>query len=62
MEVKKAHGSVEVSTLMQAEAITADGIYTVGKNAWTKQQNARCLEGQFMVSHMYAIQAYIGIT
>ncbi|WAR07205.1 R213A-like protein [Mya arenaria] len=33
-EIKKAHGSVEVTSLMQAEAINADGIYTVGKGAW----------------------------
>ncbi|WAR07197.1 R213A-like protein [Mya arenaria] len=33
-EIKKAHGSVEVTSLMQAEAINTDGIYTVGKEAW----------------------------
>ncbi|XP_052807608.1 E3 ubiquitin-protein ligase rnf213-alpha-like isoform X3 [Mya arenaria] len=33
-DIKKAHGSVEVTSLMQADAINADGIYTVGKGAW----------------------------
>ncbi|XP_052808702.1 E3 ubiquitin-protein ligase rnf213-alpha-like isoform X1 [Mya arenaria] len=33
-DIKKAHGSVEVTSLMQAEAINTDGIYTVGKGAW----------------------------
>ncbi|WAR07200.1 R213A-like protein [Mya arenaria] len=33
-DIKKAHGSVEVTSLMQAEAINAEGIYTVGKGAW----------------------------
>jgi len=35
-EIKKAHGSVEVTSLMQADAINCDGIYTVGKRAWKK--------------------------
>ena len=32
-EIQKAHGSVEVTSLMQADAINADGVYTVGKLA-----------------------------
>lgn len=31
-EIKKAHGSVEVTSLMQAEAINDCGIYMIGKN------------------------------
>jgi len=30
-EIKKAHGSVEVTSLKQAEAINSHGIYTIGK-------------------------------
>ncbi|KAL4233165.1 hypothetical protein ACF0H5_007850 [Mactra antiquata] len=38
-EIKKAHGSVEVTSLMQAEAINIGGIYTVGKRRNVNQQN-----------------------
>ena len=33
-DVKKAHGSVEVTSLVQADAINANGIYTVGRRAY----------------------------
>jgi len=37
-EIKKTHGSVEVTSLMQADAINYDGIYTVGKRACMKPE------------------------
>ncbi|XP_060561077.1 E3 ubiquitin-protein ligase RNF213-like, partial [Ruditapes philippinarum] len=43
-EIKKAHGSVEVTSLMQAEAINANGIFTVGKNAWKKDADAHKMD------------------
>lgn len=33
-EIKKAHGSVEVTSLMQTEAINAAGVYNVGRDVW----------------------------
>jgi hypothetical protein len=36
-DIEKAHGSVEVTSLMQAETINGFGIYTVGRNAWKKE-------------------------
>ncbi|XP_053390338.1 E3 ubiquitin-protein ligase rnf213-alpha-like, partial [Mercenaria mercenaria] len=47
-EIKKAHGSVEVTSLMQAEAINANGIFTVGKNAWKKDAQTQSIDGTLM--------------
>ncbi|XP_053396010.1 E3 ubiquitin-protein ligase rnf213-alpha-like [Mercenaria mercenaria] len=48
-EIKKAHGSVEVTSLMQAEAINANGIFTVGKNAWKRELVAQKTDATLMV-------------
>ncbi|XP_053396009.1 E3 ubiquitin-protein ligase rnf213-alpha-like [Mercenaria mercenaria] len=48
-EIKKAHGSVEVTSLMQAEAINANGIYTVGRNAWKKDAKAEHSYGTLLI-------------
>ncbi|XP_053396335.1 E3 ubiquitin-protein ligase rnf213-alpha-like isoform X2 [Mercenaria mercenaria] len=48
-EIKKAHGSVEVTSLMQAEAINANGIFTVGKNAWKRERVAQKTDETLMV-------------
>ncbi|XP_053388233.1 E3 ubiquitin-protein ligase rnf213-alpha-like, partial [Mercenaria mercenaria] len=34
-DVEKAHGSVEVTSFIQADAINSDGIYTIGRMAWS---------------------------
>ncbi|KAH3735719.1 hypothetical protein DPMN_042254 [Dreissena polymorpha] len=39
-EIKKAHGSVEVTSLMQADAINNDGVYTVGLISGIESSNA----------------------
>ncbi|XP_053390335.1 E3 ubiquitin-protein ligase rnf213-alpha-like, partial [Mercenaria mercenaria] len=48
-QIKKAHGSVEVTSLMQAEAINANGIFTVGKNAWKKDDRAQKTDNTLLV-------------
>jgi hypothetical protein len=48
-EIKKAHGSVEVTSLMQAEAINANGIFTVGKNAWKRDADAQKMDETLLV-------------
>ncbi|XP_052243691.1 E3 ubiquitin-protein ligase rnf213-alpha-like [Dreissena polymorpha] len=39
-DIKKAHGSVEVTSLMQADAINNDGVYTVGLISGMESSNA----------------------
>ncbi|XP_060597648.1 E3 ubiquitin-protein ligase rnf213-alpha-like, partial [Ruditapes philippinarum] len=46
--IKQAHGSVEVTSLMQVEAINANGIFTLGKNTWKKETQTQQIDGAIM--------------
>ncbi|XP_060586365.1 E3 ubiquitin-protein ligase rnf213-alpha-like [Ruditapes philippinarum] len=49
-EIKKAHESVEITSLMlmQVEAINANGVFTVGKNTWKKETQTQLIDGTIM--------------
>lgn len=43
-DIKEAHGSVEVTSMMQMEAINSDGTFTVGRRASDKHRKDVLLE------------------
>ncbi|XP_053396012.1 E3 ubiquitin-protein ligase rnf213-alpha-like [Mercenaria mercenaria] len=43
-EIKEAHGSVEVTSMMQTEAINSDGTFTVGRRAMDRNRQSKPLD------------------
>lgn len=57
--MKKAHGSVEVNSLMEMEAINSTGIFTIGKNEWKINTMDRSPDGSLQVHVSFLISGIL---
>ena len=48
--IQKAHGSIEITSMMQVEACNACGEYTIGSNAWPNKKSYEDTNSDIIVS------------